>query len=432
MGLGADFIASVLASGDLKAFLKLGTVEDVFLPTEVETYTALIQHATKYGAIPSEDALTTACGGDPDLPEYYPDDPPEYFYDLLKERYLTRSLSASMAEARKIMQEATLTSGSDAYEKLMELLTGTARIKQSNMLYDMKSVHDSYMAAYKEKFHVIAGNAAPGVQFGWPTMDYGNVGLHGGDVVSYVGRPGLGKTWMLLSTAHHAWYNQGKSVAFVTLEMAPSLIMDRLMSINTKVGISDLMMAKLATTQLNKVATQLSDVFPNMENSFVIVDGIKAATVDDLARVCQYQGVDALFIDGAYMLKLDDPRLSKYAKVGENVESIKKQIAEEMGIPVICSYQFNREAPKKQKKKEGALQVGLEDIGYSDAIGQFSSIVIGLFEDENPETIVSRKMNVMKNRHAPPTEFRVNWDLTHMDFSEIVEEYAEKTEMSDL
>ena len=192
---------------------------------------------------------------------------------------------------------------------------------------------------------------------------------------------------------------------------------------------------KFPTEQVKKMGDKLFNVYPEKDKPFYIVDGNMAATVSELVQIFRHQNVGVIFIDGAYMLKNDDAKLGKYAKVGENVELIKKELAHALDIPVICSYQFNREAPKKMKgpTKGGSGQVGLEDIGYSDAIGQFSSIVIGLFEDESVETMVSRKMEVLKNRHGPvPLQFRVHWDMERMDFSEFDESFEQKKAIEDV
>jgi replicative DNA helicase len=433
MGLGADFIASVLTSGDVGEFLGLHPSESLFLPTEAETFRALLDHVSKYGKIPSEKALMTACGGDADLSEDA-EDSPKYYYDLIRQRFIAQSLTAAMMEAQAILKSGGTDVGTEGYAQLLAGLAGISKVQTQDQVIDLREAAEVYMAAYLEKFHVMHGGEGTGVKFGWPALDYGSIGLNGGDVVSYVGRPSLGKTWMLLYTAHHAWMTQGKGVAFVTLEMSPQLIMDRFMALDAGLGIKHVMNATLMSEQVKKMGDKLFNVYPEHEKPFYIVDGNMAATVSDLVQIFRHQKVDVVFIDGAYMLKNDDPRLGKYAKVGENVEMIKKEIAHALDIPVICSYQFNREVPKKKAKKGGGApqQVGLEDIGYSDAIGQFSSIVIGLFEDDSVETMVSRKMEVMKNRHGPvPVSFRVHWDMTRMDFSEWDDSLEQKKAMED-
>jgi replicative DNA helicase len=95
-------------------------------------------------------------------------------------------------------------------------------------------------------------------------------------------------------------------------------------------------------------------------------------------------------------------------------------LATELDIPVVVSYQLNRDAAKKIKKQKSD-EVDLEDIGYSDAIGQLSSIVLALLEEESVETLLARKVTVLKGRYGETGSFRVNWDFQKMDFKQIIE-----------
>ena len=77
-----------------------------------------------------------------------------------------------------------------------------------------------------------------------------------------------------------------------------------------------------------------------------------------------------MVIDGAYLLRHRNVRLDRFTRAAENVELIKRNCTD-LEMMAFCSWQFNREASKKQKKGKGE-EGDLEDIGYSDAIGQIS------------------------------------------------------------
>jgi hypothetical protein len=100
------------------------------------------------------------------------------------------------------------------------------------------------------------------------------------------------------------------------------------------------------------------------------------------------------------------------------VELMKQELA--ALAPVVVSWQFSRDAAKKNKKK--GEKAGLEDIGYTDAIGQVSSLVLGLFEEESVETIKQRKIEILKGRNGEIGSFITRWDFNKMDFSEIEDE----------
>jgi hypothetical protein len=131
-------------------------------------------------------------------------------------------------------------------------------------------------------------------------------------------------------------------------------------------------------------------------------------------------------IDGAYLLSHEDKKLNKYQRVDANCEAMKRELAARCKIPVVASFQFNRVAAKKiskneEKKTDVELQVGLEDIAHSDAIGQISSIVLGFFEEQTPENINVKRVDILKGRGGEQGVFKCRWDFQHMDFSEILE-----------
>jgi hypothetical protein len=84
----------------------------------------------------------------------------------------------------------------------------------------------------------------------------------------------------------------------------------------------------------------------------------------------------------------------------------------------VCSWQFSRAAVSGKKKGKDSADVGLEDIGYSDAIGQLSSVVLGLFDHESPETMHQKLMRLLKGRSGETGEFHINWNFKTCDFSE--------------
>jgi len=68
----------------------------------------------------------------------------------------------------------------------------------------------------------------------------------------------------------------------------------------------------------------------------------------------------------------------------------------------------------------------LEDIAYSDVIGQVCSVVIGLFDkDQGIEVDKQRKVTILKGRNGEIGSFKINWYFDaqgpegFMDFSEL-------------
>jgi replicative DNA helicase len=149
---------------------------------------------------------------------------------------------------------------------------------------------------------------------------------------------------------------------------------------------------------------------------FLVVAGSIAATVDDIYNLAQEYECSVVYIDGGYLVRNKNSKLDRYLRVAENVEQMKRY-SEDLGLCTFASWQFNREASKKSAKS-GVQEGGLEDIACSDAIGQVSSVVLGMFQEDSPETIERREIRVLKGRNGETGKFSIRWDFLKMDFEQ--------------
>ena len=91
--------------------------------------------------------------------------------------------------------------------------------------------------------------------------------------------------------------------------------------------------------------------------------------------------------------------------------------------PTVASWQFARSAAKKKKGEK----ITGEDIGYTDAIFQVSSLVLGLSEEDSVSTLVQRQVDILKGRSGETGQFFTHWQFDTMDFTEI-----DQVEVSDM
>jgi replicative DNA helicase len=200
------------------------------------------------------------------------------------------------------------------------------------------------------------------------------------------------------------------------MEMSIDQIRTRLAAMITKVPAMKLKHAELTSPSLKKLKSGLLEI-QGFGAPFWIVDGALASTVEDIWIRCRQLKPDAVFIDGAYLLKHPTEK-DRFRRVAENAEMIKKELTPI--APVICSYQFAK--MKKSSSKQPKEAPTLDDIGYSDVIAQVSSLVLGLLEADTIETLNTRKISILKGRGGETGSVNVNFDADKMEFGEIVEE----------
>lgn len=403
---GRKYIGALLASGDMKALLGAGSIRHLFRTSEVELFDFVVAHAKKHGALPNPQTVQAHTKETVAKAE----EPPSYYLEIMRARHIELGLKQGMHASSETLK-ADPANPLPALQALAEVVTQLVVDEKKHLMFDMRDAHDVVHAEYVAK---AKGSHDEGMALGWPTLDGMAGGVVAGDLISIVGRPASGKTYLGLYSAIHAFKN-GKVPMFVSMEMNIAQIRQRLAAIYTHVPVSKIKNAELSTTYKKRLDEGLI-AMGQADQPFWIVDGNLTATVEDVFMLAEQLKPDVLYIDGGYLLKHPHER-DRYKRVAENADLIKQLLCKKR--PVVCSWQFARGASKKAKTKDESVTI--DDIGYTDVIGQVSSIVMGLFEEETPETWQSRKLQILKGRSGETGSFRVNWDFVGMNFAEIQE-----------
>lgn len=411
---GARVIAAAVASGELASWTKLGKFRDLLVSdAEVELHDFVAGHVTAYGKLPDPETVHAETG----VKLVAPPEPASYYLRRVTKRHIERSIRKTAETAQNLLDPHD-----DGYDPAQALdlfrgLVGDLMGQQAqNHVVDFRdaktAVYDPWIAATNEE------DTAPeaGLFSGWPSLDKNSGGLEGGEVLSVVGRPASGKSFMMLWLAHHAWAHQEARPVVSTQEMSARFMMQRLAGMHARVPLSPIRYGEVMDHHQFARFKEAMLAVQDHPRPLLIADGKMAATVADLVATVQTFGGSALYVDGAYLLQHPDKRLNRYQRVAENMDLL-KAAAVDLDIPVLCSWQFSREAAKKMKKS-GAEDLDLEDIGYSDAIGQHSSVVLGLLQEEDAATVKEREVAIMKGRSGEAGKFLVSWDFDTCNFAE--------------
>ncbi len=408
---GSRFLAACIRDGDTAQYLKFGKLDHMFAlePGAEDLYAFVKGYVTLTGTLPSIE-LTEAETGEA-LSKETTD--PKFLHEKLAQTYVQRSMKLMVAEAQKHFVDDPM--------KAWGILTDAVREVQHNQI--APKIHDFKHAASTAYPQMVSKWALidQGVSWGWPYMDQQGGGIWAGDLISLVGRPGLGKTWLLLWIALYVWQKTKVPIVFVSMEMSASIVMERLTAMYTKTPMNFFATGMLpnlfsASNPKKNIKSKLEKLEASDMPPFIVVDGNLTASADDVVALVQQVKAGACFVDGAYMLTADGSR-NMYDAVAINANRLKRDVATSLGVPTFCTWQFGREVSKLKKGEKP----GLQHIGYSDVIGQVSTVVAGLFDedtDNNVEKLYRRKISILKGRNGETGEFHVNWDFFLMDFSE--------------
>lgn len=393
----------------VKDYYKLQLKEEYFKGEEVAVFTAIDAHVRKYGVFPSKDTIEGSSGIL--LPSAVPE-PPEYYKDQIVDRHVHLEVKRALLDAGGLINKHAPVEALELLKaKVREITVSTNPSKVVN--YATEGL-DIITSEYTKKLTL---GDEYGISMGWPYLDDMITGLQGGDVVTFVGRPASGKTYMLLYVALNAW-RKAKVPLFVSMEMKPLSLIQRLAAIDTSTSATEIKKATLSSKKYKALKGALKS--NTSKQDFWFVDGALASTIEEVISQCHQFSPDVLFIDGAYLLRSDNKKLSRWDRVTEIAEMIKGEVAEKMDIPVIITYQLNRDSEKVKGDP------GLASIAYTDAIGQLSSVVIGLMQEHSVETLIKRKLSILKGRNGEVGEFFINWLFdsaapNYMDFSQHVQ-----------
>lgn len=417
MSFGKLMIAALLDEGSVDRMLKLGPVDHLFKGAEPPVWEFVKGFVSTHGQLPKADTVTAHTGDKLPVPK----EPVSYYVEQMRIRHKELVLKDAIKNAGASLQPDNL-DVDKALGVMAETVMSLVRSEFSNQIADFRDAYDLIVPEYVAKAQ---GTISGGLRLGWPTLDDMTNGLGVGDLLSMVGRPGAGKTLQLLFAALHGWSTpavegvQDQSRLFVSMEMPILQIEQRMAAIHTHLPGGKLKQGKLASKSFTKLKKGLKELkgFPH---PFWIVDGNLAATVEDVTLLARQLNPAAIFIDGGYLLKHPSER-DRYKRVAENADLIKSMLCPI--APTVVSWQFSRSGGKKHLKK--GEKPTMDDIGYTDAIAQVSSLILGITQAENVETLKARQIDVLKGRFGETGSFLTNWNWETMDFSEIVEKNVE-------
>lgn len=252
-----------------------------------------------------------------------------------------------------------------------------------------------------------------GITIGWPALDTTTGGMEAGDVITLVGRPGEGKSWLLTYCARQARLS-GKSVLFISNEMMHTSIARRYLGLQSGVNPDFIRRGEVDTW--GEEALYAGVEASNAGPAFHLVSGSFKKTTDAVEAAIIEFSPDVVYIDASYLMK-PAAKNSKYAKhellsvVGEDI----KTIAMRRNKPIMQSVQFNRAA---KKEKDGTKD--LSNIGGTDTIAQISTGVISLAPGDGGDMFTTRKLSLLKNREGGAVcDLNIRFLFSPPDFSTI-------------
>lgn len=225
-----------------------------------------------------------------------------------------------------------------------------------------------------------------GIPSGFEKIDELTGGWYPGELIFILGRPGHGKSILLLNFGFHA-YMQRCNVIYVTIEIDLEMQRSRFNSMLTNINFNQIKRPDLMSDEtLTEYERKLRNESAKHENKFWIIDAPNNCTTQFLeGRIDAFerttgQKCHLLIVDPIYLMK---PTFTSKNDEKDPVGAISwglKLLARKLKIPVLVASQFSRESAKKHEHGKGSSTT---DAAFSDKLSQNADGMIGIINDMN-------------------------------------------------
>lgn len=247
----------------------------------------------------------------------------------------------------------------------------------------------------------------------WQIMNQETGGFSEDDYIVLFGRPKSFKSWILIHILATLYENE-KRIVIYTKEMTADAIYERLACCLGLIRHWNMRQGFLSPEE-EMALDQVSAVMklPEFADRIIVLSGLDASGNDSVmwlrSKVDLYKP-DFVAIDGLHLMT-DARKASKREERISNISRDVRAMILQTKIPVIATVQANRAAAKNQ-------DANLDEIAYSDALGQDATAVIRTIKDkpteDKPESTVSLVIGALRN--GVLEGFRINAEPA-IDFS---------------
>jgi replicative DNA helicase len=271
-------------------------------------------------------------------------------------------------------------------------------VAQSGTRTNFVHIKDLLKDAYERAERADKDEAYLGISTGFKDLDDLLGGFQKSDLVILAARPSVGKTSLALDMMRHAALVEGKTVAFFSLEMSKTQIMDRLLGMQSGIPFWEIRTGRLS----DKKFVKLADTMGELADGNIFIDDQAGQHINALRtkarRLALEKGLDIIFVDYLQLMH-GNSKESRTLEVGEISQGL-KNIAKELEIPVVALSQLSRAIEQRQSRRPQ-----LSDLRESGSIEQDADVVMFIDREEvwDPETENKGvgELIVAKHRNGP-------------------------------
>ncbi len=312
------------------------------------------------------------------------------------ESYASKVLSYSAK--RKLVEEAgTLAywslNGREAADIQSDMIQRISDIKVPNAKADKHT--QTFAEALSVNYDEVNNGNVQFVPTGFYDLDLVlSKGLYAPDFMIIAGRPGKGKTSLLLSIAMNA-AKMGKRVVMFSLEMSNSQVVMR--SVSMEKGIPfGAMRSRTMTDQQKRDYNNFVETFETLPLHLNDLSAISVNTMRQTVNKIKgiHGKIDLIMVDYIQLAGIDGEYGNREAEVSSISRGL-KMMAKEFDVPVLAAAQLSRALEKRSEKKPI-----LSDLRESGSLEQDSDIVGFIHVEDEIKNPFAVDLIIAKHRNG--------------------------------
>lgn len=215
-----------------------------------------------------------------------------------------------------------------------------------------------------------------GISSGFINFDDKTSGFNPSDLIIIAARPSMGKTAFALNLALNAAMKSSKSVLIFSLEMSSSQLLQRLLAIQSGIGLQKIRNGFLEEEEWGRLGIASGQLASSNIN-IADIPNVNVLEIRAMARRLKAMGkLDMIVIDYLQLIKGTGKGDNRQQEISDISRSL-KGIARELNIPIIALSQLSR-APEQRADRRPMLS----DLRESGAIEQDADMVVFLYRDD--------------------------------------------------
>ena len=306
---------------------------------------------------------------------------------------------------------------------------------RSNQAHQSISKPQSYTSQYLDRFNELRSNGhhETGIKTGIKDLDRLIGSMEAPHQYILAARPKMGKSSLMLTIAHNAVMKRRKRVALFTLEMSSRQVIDRIVSIETRIPLNDKGDGPCIKKPWTLDDTQASKVYEAMgrvSESGLFIDDTAGITPGQIRVKClrlfAEHGLDFVIVDHLHIMAPDRRLNRSDLEYGEMTMSL-AALYKELEVPGLTVAQLSRGV--EQRKNKRPMLSDLRDSGRieENAYAIMFLYRAGYYDDTEDQGIA--EVTLAADRDGETGRCDLFWNAKITQFADLMREVIQLPEV---